>query len=160
MSNEIKAAVNTRVDISKEWQQPRLISILFCDSFEIAEDGKLNLAGIFDRIYVHPKVKQTPPFTLSIRTAETTDGTMLTICYAPNGEIPITVNSQAASKTEFTPNLPANLQSISGINPFHVSMEGVYWFDVSFRGQSLGGAALVVEFRETEDESGGTDIYI
>ncbi len=39
-------------------------------------------------------------------------------------------------------------------------MEGVYWFDVSFKGQSVGGAALVIEFRETEDKAGGTDTYI
>lgn len=46
------------------------------------------------------------------------------------------------------------------MSPFHVSTEGVYWFAVLFKGQSLGGAALAIEFRETEDKEGGTDTYV
>lgn len=159
MSNEIEAAVNTNVDTLKEWQRPRLVSILFCDSYKLAEDGKTSLIGIFDRIYVHPDVRQTPPFTLFVRAAETLDGLMQVICYAPTGEIPTIVNFERAHRSAFTPNLPANIQGITHMDPFHVSTDGIYWFDVTFRGQSLGGAALAIEFRETGDKTSGTDTY-
>jgi hypothetical protein len=160
LSNDIESAVNTNMDISKEWQRPRLVSILFCDSYKMAEDGKADLIGVFDRIYVHPEIKNTPPFTLFVRTAETLEGLIQIICYAPDGEIPTVVNYASAPESAFTPNLPANLQGISHMNPFHISMEGIYWFDVTFRGQSLGGAGLAIAFRETEDKTGGTDTYI
>ena len=160
MSNDIDTAVNTNMDISKKWQQPRLESILFCDSYTITEDGKTNLLGIFDRIYVHPEIRQTPPFKIFTRTADTTQDSIQIIGYAPNSEIATVVNFMHISRLEYTPNIPDNLHSIANMSPFHVPVEGVYWFDVSFKGQSVGGAALVIEFRETEDKAGGTDTYI
>ncbi|MBA3243210.1 MAG: hypothetical protein H0T60_18475 [Acidobacteria bacterium] len=160
MSNEIETTVNANMDSSKKWQQPRLESILFCDSYSITEDGKTNLLGIFDRIYVDPEIKQTPPFKIFTRTAETKQDSIQIIGYAPNGAISTVVAFGRIPASEFTPNLPANLHSIANMGPFHVPMEGVYWFDVSFKGQSVGGAALVIEFRETEDKAGGTDTYI
>lgn len=159
LSNEIETADNIKVDTLKEWQRPRLVSILFCDSYKLSDDDKADLIGIFDRVYVHPERKQTPPFTIFVRTAETTDGRLQVLCHAPSGEIPTRIIFSGAARAEFTPNLPANYQCIVYMNPFLVDAEGVYWFDVSFKGQSLGGAALVIEFRETEDKTGGTDTY-
>jgi len=160
LSDEIEIAGNTKVDTPKEWQQPRLLSILFCDSCKVTDDGKTDVIGIFDRIYVHPEVRVTPPFMLFTRTAETADGIMQIVCYAPDGKIPTVVDFERVPKSEYTPNLPANYQGITTMNPFYVYSEGVYWFGVFFKGQALGGAGLVVEFRETEDKQGGTDTYI
>ncbi|HEU4387976.1 MAG TPA: hypothetical protein VFV34_09285, partial [Blastocatellia bacterium] len=44
-------------------------------------------------------------------------------------------------------------RSVSIVLPFAFEMtpaavEGVYWFDVQFKGESLGGAALRVTFRK------------
>jgi hypothetical protein len=160
LSNEIEAAVNTKADALKEWQRPLLVSLLFCDSCSLREDSKADVIGIFDRIYVHPETRVTPLFMLFVRTAETTGEMVRVICRAPDGRIPTLVEFMAAPSSEFSPNLPANVQGIVTMNPFLVHTEGVYWFDVSFKGQSLGGAALVIEFRETEDRKGGTDTYV
>lgn len=160
MSNEIEAAVNTKADAIKEWQRPLLVSLLFCDSCDLREDGKANVIGIFDRIYIHPDIRLTPPFMLFVRTAETTGGIIQIICRDPDGRIPTVVNFTSAPASEFSPKLPANVQGIVTMNPFFAYTEGVYWFEVLFEGQALGGAALVIEFRETEDKKGGTDTYI
>jgi hypothetical protein len=160
LSDEIEAAVKANMEIAKKWQQPRLESILFCDSFAVTEDDKTTLIGIFDRIYVHPEIRQTPPFKIFTRTANANQGLIQITGYAPNGEIATVVSFGRIPSSEFTPNLPANLHSIANVLPFRVPVEGVYWFDLSFKGQSISGAALVIEFRETEDKTGGTDTYI
>ncbi len=160
MSDELETSANAQVGTVKQWQQPRLVSLLFCDSCEVRDDDKTDVRGIFDRIYVHPEIRLTPPFTLFLRTAETIDGLMRVHCLAPNGQIPTMITFERVPKEEYTQNLPANYQSIVHMNPFYVYTEGIYWFDVLFEGNSLGGAALVIEFRETEDKSGGTDTYV
>lgn len=160
MSDEVETAANIQVDTVEEWQRPRLVSILFCDSYQIRDDGKADLTGIFDRIYVHPERRHTPPFWLYVRTAETTDAPIRIVCRAPDGGIPTMANLAPINKEEYTPNLPANYQGIVHMNPFYVSAGGVYWVDVRFNGKSLGGAALAIELRETEDKAGGTDTYI
>jgi hypothetical protein len=33
-------------------------------------------------------------------------------------------------------------------------VEGVYWLDVSYKEQSLGGTGLIVEFKTTEKQDG------
>jgi hypothetical protein len=160
LSDEIEVTGNTKVDALKVWQQPRLLSIIFCDSYKVADDAKTDLMGIFDRIYVHPESRHTPQFILFVRTAETTDGALEIICYAPDGKIPTRVSYDPVPESSYTANLPANFQGITTMLPFYIYTEGVYWFNVSFNGQSLGGAALVIELRETEDKKGGTDTYI
>lgn len=160
MSDELETAANTQVDTVQEWRRPRLVSLLFCDSCNYREDGKTDVIGIFDRIYVHPDRRQTPPFTLFVRTTETAEGMMLATCRAPNGLTPTMVSFARVPKEAYTPNLPSNFQSIVHMNPFYVAIEGVYWFEVFFEGNPLGGAGLVIEFRETEDKTGGTDTYV
>ncbi|HKZ79363.1 MAG TPA: hypothetical protein VJ124_13900 [Pyrinomonadaceae bacterium] len=54
------------VNVPEERKRPRLLSILFCDFASFTIDKKVNLLGIFDRIYVHPEQKKTPVFTCSL----------------------------------------------------------------------------------------------
>lgn len=140
-------------------KRPRLLALLFCNHTNTTKDDKANLIGVFDRVFVHPEVKKTPQFVIFIRTAETTQEPMLLSVFNPDGT-PAVAFEFASDVTEhkFTPDRPAQVQFIAGMR-FDVGADGIYWFDVSYKGESIGGAGLVVEFRETEDKEGGTDTY-
>lgn len=161
MAEQVPMADTQPVDVHKERGEPRLVSILFCDDWTQTEDGKTNLTGIFDRIYVHSKGRLTPKFVLFIRSADTTDEGLRVRVFDPEGNpmMGIDFDDKNLDPSMFTPNLPANVQSVIGIR-FPVNTEGVYWFHVFYKGESLGGAGLVIEYRETEERKGGTDTYI
>jgi uncharacterized protein DUF6941 len=147
------------VDVHKERAKPRLVSILFCDDWTETEDGKTTLTGIFDRIYVHSKGRLTPKFGLFIRTVDTKEEGLRVRIFDPDGSPVMGFDFADIEAGVFTHNLPANIQSVIRIR-FPVNTEGVYWFHVIYKGESLGGAGLVIEYRETEERKGGTDTYI
>ena len=158
MSEQIEATPRSNIDIAKERQKPRLISILFCDFANQTSDGKTNLLGIFDSIYVHPVIRDTPTFVLFIRTAETYSAALDITLIAPNNDIVLTVKSSGIESKRVKTDLPVNIQTIVRFQ-FKAIIEGVYWFDVTYMGESLGGSGLPVMFRETEDRASGTDTY-
>lgn len=145
-------------DLKKERQQPRLLSILFCDFASFTLDKKVNLLGIFDRVFVHPERKKTPVFTLFVRTAETTNERLAVTLFQPDGKAGLAFQF-GGEHNVFTPNLPAQVQLLIGVQ-FVAEVEGPYWFDVAYKGKSLGGAGLVVEYREVEGQDRGTDTYV
>jgi hypothetical protein len=143
-----------------EHGKPRLLALVFCDYLSWTKDDKANLLGIFDRIYVHPDRKVTPTFALFIRSAETTEEGISIRVFAPDGGEIIALDWKGVdSSIPFTPNLPAHVQSSTQIQ-FVAHQEGVYWFAAFYKGEPLGGAGLVVEYRQTEDKQSGTDTYI
>lgn len=142
----------------EERKRPRLLSILFCDLINITKEDKVNLIGIFDRIFVHPERKQTPLFSLFVRAAELADEPSYITVFKPDGTA-VTGVVFGTEKVDFTPNLPAQIQFMAGFQ-FIAETEGVYWFDISYKGVSIGGAGLTVQYRETEDRQGGTDTFV
>ncbi|HEV2880577.1 MAG TPA: hypothetical protein VGX24_04660 [Pyrinomonadaceae bacterium] len=159
MPEQLPIAGTKPIDIEKERATPRLVSLLFCDFWNQAEDGKINLIGIFDRIYVHSKGRLTPYFVLFIRSVDTIEESLKVRVFAPDDSPVVGIDFDDFDASVFTPNLPANVQSILKIR-FPVESQGVYWFNVFYKGESLGGAGLVVEYRETEGRKGGTDTYV
>ena len=159
MPEQTPLADTKPVDVQKERAKPRLASILFCDYWNQTEDGKTNLMGIFDRIYVHSKGRLTPNFVLFIRSVNTIEESLKVRVFAPDGSPAVGIDFDAFDASVFTPNLPANVQSTLNLR-FPVESEGVYWFNVFYKGESLGGAGLVIEYRQTEERKGGTDTYI
>jgi hypothetical protein len=147
------------VDVHKERARPHLVSILFCDYLNQTEDGKTNLMGIFDRIYVHSMGRLTPTFVLFIRAVDTIEEGLSVRVFAPDGSPVIGVDFADFDASMATPGLPVNIQSTLNLR-FPVESEGVYWFNVFYKSESLGGAGLVIEYRETEERKGGTDTYI
>ena len=146
------------IDIARERQKPRLIALLFCDFFNLTNDKKGNLLGVFDRVYVPRTNSVTPRFTLFLRTAETHQGAVRTTIIAPNNKAVNQFVSIPDDADTIIEGIPVNLQSMISIQ-FQAEVEGVYWFDVSYEGESLGGAGLVVEFRDAEVQKRGTDTY-
>lgn len=158
MSKEATVEPKVSTSIAQERKKPRLLSIVFCDFASFTKEDKTNLLGIFDRVFVHPEVKQTPRFVLFVRTAETIEDQIQVTAIDPQGNVNLGF-SYGGEKHEFTPNLPAQMQLVIDVQ-FIASIEGLYWFDVSYKGKSLGGAGLVVEYRQMEEKEGGTDTYI
>jgi hypothetical protein len=146
------------VDIEQERKKPRLLAILFCDYLNFTKDDKANLIGIFDRVYVHPEHKMTPQFVLFLRSVETRDEPLKVRVFNPDGKFEVEVAFDKFNASIFSTELPAHVQSTVRIQ-FQVSKAGVYWFDVLYQGESIGGAGLVIEYREVEERTGGTDTY-
>lgn len=154
---EIVEEIPATIDLSIERPKPRLIALLFCDFMNMTGDKKANLLGIFDRVYVRPDSILTPRFSVFVRTAETHETPIRTTVYAPDGTA-IAQFTSVSTTEEFIPDLPKNIQAMFNMQ-FNAHLEGVYWFDVSVGGQSLGGAGLVVEYRKEGEKKRGTDTY-
>ena len=159
MSEQRSLAETMPVDAHEERAKPRLVSVLFCDSHTQEEDGKTNLTGIFDRIYVHSKGRLTPSFVLFIRSVDIIEEGLRVRVFDPDGSPFMGIDFDDIDTSAFTPNLPVNVQSVVTVR-FPVQSEGVYWFHVFYKGEPLGGAGLVIEYRETEGRKSGTDTYI
>ncbi|HKG60657.1 MAG TPA: hypothetical protein VKB05_12935 [Pyrinomonadaceae bacterium] len=159
----LKARVS-HVNLSDERSKPRLLALLFCDYINQTKEEKTNLVGVFDRIYVHPDKKKTPRFALFIRFAEALDGPVTLTVFGPSGQ-PVFGAEFDANAAQFEavrerqPEYPRQVQAIVGLQ-FEAKTEGLYWFDVSYMSQSLGGAGLPVEFIKEGEKTGGTDTFV
>lgn len=146
-----------RLDVASERTKPRLLSLLFCDFASFTLDKKVNLLGIFDRVFVHPENKLTPVFTLYVRTAEAIEEKINVTLFTPDNQAGMGLQFGGEEQV-YTPNLPAQVQLVVGLQ-FKADMEGPYWFDISYKQKSIGGAGLVVEYR-TEEKEHGTNTYV
>ncbi len=136
-------------DLTSEIARPRLMALLFCDWANQTADNKSNLIGTFDRIFVGPDSKLTPPFTLFIRLAQVTKGPVQIRIIGPDGKIGLDGAIQPEGVT-VTEGEPVYVQAMMHIQ-FEAELAGIYWFDVSYQGQSLGGASLMVQLRNITD---------
>jgi len=162
-SERLKAQV-THVNLSDEKSKPRLLALVFCDYMNRTEDGKINLIGIFDRIYVNPEKKKTPRFALFIRFAEALDGPVTLTVFEPMEQPVFGLQfdpnaSQFEAVPERRSEYPRQVQSLI-VMQFEAKIEGVYWFDISYKSQSLGGAGLPVEFIKEGENISGTDTFV
>jgi hypothetical protein len=132
------------IDIEKERTKPRLIALLFCEYGNTSSDGKANISGIFDRIYIKPNNKRR--FFMFIRTAETF-GVLELHLFRPDGKIDAGALLQPLAETE--PN-PANINYLQAFIRFdlEVTQEGIYWFKVLHNGEDLGGNGIKAEFKK------------
>ena len=106
--------------------------------------------GSFERFTFSPiEARVTPPFQVFIRTSQTREGRFQTTVLDPNGKIVLGL-AFSVNKTSFSEDMPATVDFLDRIQ-IPVPIEGTYWFDVSFNGESLGGAPLVVVFEKHEE---------
>jgi hypothetical protein len=148
----------TNIDVSQERGKPRLLALLFCDFTNLTKDDKPNLLGVFDRIFVDPEKRTTPPFAIFVRVAEVVEAFHVTF-FDPDNQPAFSVLSVPPSTQVYSEGLPRQLQTALAVQ-FKTEKAGPFWCDVSYKGQSLGGAGLVVEYRKVEDKNSGTDTYI
>lgn len=156
MAGETEALPQINIDVGREWQKPRLVALLFCEGANLTTDGKANIWSVFDRIIVDPARKISGAFTVFIRTAQTTpEQDVEVVIVAPNNE-PVASLSYAGVEEVEAEGRPVYVHFIGRIG-IKTPVEGVYWFNVSYKGETLGGGALAVQFQKpevTEDEHG------
>ena len=150
------------IDVPEIRQKPRLLSLLFCDFANRTDDGKVNLLGIFDIVYVDPNVQKSPAFMLYARTAQAFEDNLWLRIFDPDNEPQGEIKFDPPP-IEFTEDrdmsLPVQVQFMLPVQ-LTIRKEGTYWLDIAYRDFSLGGAGLVVKFRKVEEGKRGTDTYI
>jgi hypothetical protein len=138
------------IDLSGGRVKPRLLSILFCDFASRTDDLKVNLLGIFDRIFVNPEIEKSPPFVFYARTAETFEDQIWLRVFDPDDEPAIEIRFDPPEEIVPDSGLPAPPKQVQIVIPLQMNFKkkGTYWFDLSYRDLSLGGAGLVVDFED------------
>lgn len=146
-SRLLAAKYQPKFDVAQERKKPHLVALLFCHLFSLDADGRSNLSGCFDRLFVDPKTKQTGQFILFVRTYETRESGLTVTFLNPKNKA---VAAIIFDKPQDLPtDRPMHVQSYGPVS-FAVQSEGVYWVDVSYQGKTLGGESLTVEFRKPE----------
>lgn len=137
----------SNADIAEERKKRRLIALSFCDFVSQDVQGKMNLMGCFDNIYRDKETKQTGHFYIYIRTAGRMDGRTEVTFLDPNDKPVVQVGYDATTK-EVPHGKPSHVQFFARIN-FVAEEKGVYWVDVTYEGESLGGRDLTISERES-----------
>lgn len=134
-----------------ERTKPHLVALLFCHFFSVDADGRSNANGCFDRIFVNPATKQTGQFTLVIRTYETREAGITVSFLNPKNKVVAAVEFEPPKMSSPVPlDKPMHVQAYGIIN-FVADSEGVYWVHVGYKGETLGGESLVIEYRKPEE---------
>lgn len=143
-------------DLETEKGRPRLVSLLFFDYANETGDRKLNLSGVFDRLFVDKETKKTIPFGVFVRVAQAYDSPVFVTIVSPENKPAGGFAFSVARKDveSQTGNKFAMFQIMARVR-FEAPVEGTYWFDVAFDGKSLGGCPLVVEFRDLKETKDG-----
>jgi hypothetical protein len=160
MTETLKAYIE-KTDFSEIRQRPRVLSVLFCDYANRTDDNKVNLIGIFDRIYAHPEKRMSPPFIVYARTAETFEDNLWVRVFDPDDQPVAEIRfdpPEVPNEPDREPDWPNQLQFFLPIR-MALPKEGVYHFDLAYRDFSIGGAGLVVKFRVLREGESGTDTY-
>lgn len=141
------AKYQPKIDPVVELTKPRLVALLFCMFQSKDVENRNNLLGCFGRVFADPATKQTGQFILFLRTCETREkGLVVSVLDPSNKAIAAIVIDKP---NEMPTDRPMHLEFFAPIN-FTATVEGQYWFDVSYKGKSIGGEALAVEFSKPE----------
>jgi hypothetical protein len=137
------------VTASEEVKKPRLGAILFCEYAARTEKDTYLLAGCFERfVFRKDEPKVTSNFFIYVRASQTREGDFQVAIIDPNDKILLAYTYHLDS-AGLIPDLPASIHFLQRLK-FPVAVEGIYWVDVSFNGESLGGAPLLIDFQKEE----------
>jgi len=150
-AGKVPATFALTIDPSQEREKPRLMSLLFFDYANTTLEGKLNLMGVFDRIYVDQVTKKTTPIGIFVRVCKAWDYPFRVTIISPDNK-PIGGITIGGDPAKYPPDQkrPDQLQALGRVE-FQATIEGTYWIDVSYGEQSLGGGPLVLEFRNLKE---------
>lgn len=145
MAEDTAAIPSVNIDVAQERKKPRLEALLFCDYVAITTEKKAVLAGIFDKLTIQED-DRTVAFSLYIRTAETREPMQLSI-FGPDNILGMVGMIRPQESLPDDEDKTLHIQMTVAIS-FEVPMEGIYWFDISYKGQSLGGNCFRVIMRK------------
>lgn len=151
MSSNAGAMRKINIDVAKERQKPRLEGLLFSDYGAVIEDGKTIIAGIINQINVDPAAKETGQFFLFIRVAGLSEGKFEIIIFDPKGKNVIGGLVEGDISTD-----KSGQGAIQIIEPLALApvQEGTYWVSIFYKGEMLGGAALLIKYNVLEVKDG------
>jgi hypothetical protein len=149
-SRPLPAKYRPKYDIAEERKKPHLVALLFCHFYNMDVEGRSNISGCFDRIFVDPAKKQTGQFTILIRTYETRKEGLTVTISDPKNKVVAAILFDPPEK--LPTDKPMHVQAFGPIN-FNVRSEGVYWVDVSYQDKSLGGDSLTIEYRKQDEKA-------
>jgi hypothetical protein len=142
----------SNADIKQERQRQRLVALTFCDLVSFDTRGKVNLMGCFDRIFVDKETSQTGLFYLYVRTAGARKGHVDVTFLSPKNKPIAQIGYDIDVKEADVPlDRPAHVQ-FHGRVGFGAKEKGVYWVDVTFNGESLGGRDLTIADKEDDKD--------
>lgn len=155
MADEAVHIPQVTVDVAQVLQKPRLEAVLFCEYANRTEDEKTNLSGIFERIFVNRETKLSGGFFLFVRLAEAGEGPIQIVLLDPANKPVLGIGADLSGDL-FKGNYPKMIQVLDRV-AFQATELGVYWLDVSYKGESLGGAPLIVEMRPEAEKKMSTN---
>jgi len=149
MAEEPAETTTANMSLAESRKQPSIIALLFCDYAKTSPEGKLNISGIFDRIFVDPDIKKTPTFYVFLKLQEVFGSAEFHILN-PAGKIigaALYEVKQDAAKSDELNFTQASIRFME----LETEEEGLYWFEIVYKGHSLGGTGLKVEFKKREN---------
>lgn len=147
------AIPEVNIDVAQVREKPRLVSLLFYDFANRTGNGKFNILGVFDHIIVDAEKKRTRSFGMFVKTAQAHEGVIRILILDPDGQLIAGLDFGVAEK-EYPKDEKYHVAQASGVIEFDTPVEGLYWFDVSYNGKSLGGTGLQVDFKPSENKDG------
>ena len=149
---DVTEAPSANVDILQERQKARLEAVLFCEHASLTADGKANLHGTFDQIAISvDETVENPGIALFlfVKVAQIF-GRLDMRVFDPKGNIVLGGFADIARGEYLDDQVPRG-QVLSPMS-FPTPLAGIYWFDVSHNGQSLGGSGLTIRFTAPEEK--------
>lgn len=147
MSEEATTSVQLippNIDAEIERKKPRLEVLLFCHYASLDKKEKGVFVGCFDRLFVNPETKQSGTFAIVARLGEARKGRIVISILNPANVL--IGNIFADVDVDRPLDEPTHVQVVETIS-FEAKEPGVYWIDVSYNGESLGGTSLTVVHR-------------
>lgn len=155
MAEETATIPTVDIDVlTSQRDGPHLEAMVFADYAARTTDGKATVAGIFDRVFIDPDKRASGRFFVYMRTVETLDAPVEMKVVDPKGRV-VAQGSTSIIDTATFAEAPFP-KSVSSSFPLNLQLgpegvDGPYWFEILYKGRSLGGAVLRVEFRRQED---------
>jgi hypothetical protein len=114
-------------DLASKTREPRLVSFLFFDYANETTDRKVNLLGLFDRLYVDQETKRTVPVGIFVRTGNTFDSPVNVQIADPEGKV-VGGFSFEVSRAQAEKTTKIGQMQIMARIQFNTPVVGTYWF--------------------------------
>jgi hypothetical protein len=145
VSEDTAVIPEVNIDVAQEAKKPRLEALLFCDYVAITTEQKAVLGGVFDKFYIQPENRMVALF-LYVRTSETRGPVQLNV-FGPDNKLGMTGTLNHSGELPEEGDKLLHVQIAMDMR-FEAKMEGLYWFEILYNGQSLGGNCFRVIMRK------------
>ena len=139
------------IEPSKAKNEPSLVSLLFFNFINETKEGKVNLLGVFDRIYVDPETKVSLPFGVFVRVANAFGAPVRCDAFTPDNSFVGGLMLLAEEGFKLPDGRKPIQIQIAGHMKLTTPVEGTYWFVVSYKEKVLGACPLLVEYKDLKE---------